>query len=63
MYVNSTVARTIVKGTGNVADSTADLLISQMKAAEPFTEKEKSDFKILDTTQPQKAQLKQLISQ
>ncbi len=61
--ITKSVARTTVKGAADVADSTADLLLSQMKAAEPFTEKEKSDLKILDTTQPQEAQLKQLISQ
>jgi len=53
----------LVKRTGDVADSTADLLPSQMKAAEPFTEQEKPYLKTLDTTQPQEAQLKQLISQ
>lgn len=52
----------LVKRTGDVADSTADLLPSQMKAAEPFTDKEKSYLKILDTTQPQEAQLKEVIS-
>ncbi len=53
----------LVKRTGDVADATVDLLISQMKAAEPFSDREKSHLKILDTTQPQQAQLKQLISQ
>jgi len=53
----------LINRTGDVADSTVDLLPSQIKAAEPFTEKEKSYLKILDTTQPQEAQLKQVISQ
>ncbi|MBF2003895.1 MAG: AAA family ATPase [Chlorogloeopsis fritschii C42_A2020_084] len=47
---------------GDIADATADLLASQQDAAEPFTEKEKSLVKILDTTQPQQAQLKQIFS-
>ena len=53
----------LVKRMGDVADATADLLPSQMKSAEPFTEKEKLYLKILDTTQPRDAQLKQVISQ
>jgi predicted kinase len=44
--------------TGDIADATADLLDSQIKQAEPFTEEEQSYVKILDTTQPQQAQLK-----
>ncbi|MDM9385195.1 AAA family ATPase [Chlorogloeopsis sp. ULAP01] len=47
---------------GDIADATADLLASQQKLAEPFTEKEKPLVKILDTTQPQQAQLKQIFS-
>ncbi|MFQ4141665.1 AAA family ATPase [Chlorogloeopsis sp. ULAP02] len=47
---------------GDIADATADLLASQQKSAEPFTEKEKPLVKILDTTQPQQAQLKQIFS-
>ena len=31
-----------------------------MKAAEPFTDKEKLYLKILDTTQPRDAQLKEI---
>ncbi|MGB3758580.1 MAG: AAA family ATPase [Rivularia sp. (in: cyanobacteria)] len=52
----------LVKRKGDVADSTVDLLPSQMKAAEPFTNKEKLYLKILDTTQPRDAQLKEVIS-
>ena len=44
--------------TGDIADATADLLDSQLKQAEPFTEEEQSYVKILDTTLPQQAQLK-----
>lgn len=42
----------------NLADCNGDLLISQMKAGESFTDKEKQYLKILDVTQPQKAQFK-----
>jgi hypothetical protein len=42
---------------GDIADATADLLASQLRSAEPFTEKEKPLVKILDTTQSQQAQL------
>ncbi|MEH1891199.1 MAG: AAA family ATPase [Nostoc sp.] len=49
--------------TGDIADATADLLASQLKQAEPFTEEEQSYVKIWDTTQPQKAQLKLVIPQ
>ncbi|WP_445635304.1 gluconokinase [Nostoc sp. DSM 114161] len=51
------------KRTGDIADATADLLDSQLKQAEPFTEEEKTYVKILDTTQPQEAQLKAVIPQ
>ena len=44
--------------TGDIADATADLLASQIKQAEPFTEQEQVYVKILDTTQSQEAQLK-----
>ncbi|MDF5706787.1 MAG: AAA family ATPase [Nostoc sp. S4] len=47
--------------TGDIADATADLLDSQLKQAEPFTEAEQSYVKILDTTQPQQAQLKAVV--
>ncbi|MCX7592864.1 MAG: AAA family ATPase [Fischerella sp.] len=47
--------------TGDIADATADLLTSQLRCAEPFTEKEKPLVKILDTTQPQQAQLSWLV--
>ncbi|MBR8835470.1 MAG: AAA family ATPase [Stigonema ocellatum SAG 48.90 = DSM 106950] len=45
--------------TGDIADATADLLASQTAQAEAFTEKEKPRVKILDTTQPLDAQLKE----
>ncbi|MBX9254580.1 AAA family ATPase [Desmonostoc muscorum CCALA 125] len=51
------------KRTGDIADATADLLDSQLKQAEPFTEEEKTYVKILDTTQPKEAQLKAVIPQ
>ncbi|MDZ8107346.1 MAG: AAA family ATPase [Nostoc sp. DedQUE12a] len=51
------------KRTGDIADATADLLDSQLKQAEPFTEEEKTYVKVLDTTQPQQAQLKAVIPQ
>ena len=59
----SVLQQRIVKRKGDVADSTADLLPSQMKTAEPFTDKEKLYLKILDTTQSRDAQLKEVISQ
>jgi predicted kinase len=49
--------------TGDIADATVDLLESQLNVAEPFTEEEKPYLKILDTTQPQQAQLKEVIRQ
>ncbi|NMF62737.1 adenylyl-sulfate kinase [Brasilonema octagenarum UFV-E1] len=49
--------------TGDIADATADLLASQLQQAEPLTEKEKSLAKIVDTTQPIEAQLKNVIRQ
>jgi len=49
--------------TGDIADATADLLTSQAEQAEAFTEKEKPLVKILDTTQPLEAQLKEVIRQ
>ncbi len=49
--------------TGDIADATADLLTSQVEQAEAFTEQEKPLVKILDTTQPLEAQLKEVISQ
>ncbi|ARV62917.1 adenylyl-sulfate kinase [Nostocales cyanobacterium HT-58-2] len=47
--------------TGDIADATASLLKSQLQQAEPFTEEEKQLVKILDTTQPIEAQLKDVI--
>jgi len=49
--------------TGDIADATADLLESQFEQAEPLTEQEKPLVKILDTTQPIEAQLKDVIRQ
>ncbi|MBW4615389.1 MAG: AAA family ATPase [Desmonostoc vinosum HA7617-LM4] len=51
----------LAKRVGDIADATADLLTSQQKQAEPFTEAEQPYVKILDTTQSQQAQLKQII--
>jgi uncharacterized protein len=51
------------KRTGDIADATAKLLALQIQQAEPFSESEKSYLKILDTTQPQDAQLKEVIRQ
>jgi uncharacterized protein len=47
--------------TGDIADATVDLLASQQEKAEPLTEKEKPFVKIVDTTQPIEAQLKNVI--
>jgi len=46
---------------GDIADATPSLLTSQIQQAEPFTEKEKPFVKIVDTTQPQDAQLKDVL--
>ncbi|RAM50593.1 MAG: adenylyl-sulfate kinase [Hapalosiphonaceae cyanobacterium JJU2] len=48
--------------TGDIADATAELLESQLVAAETWTEKEKPLVKILDTTQPIQAQLKEIFN-
>lgn len=53
----------LVNRTGDIADATADLLASQLQQTEPFTDAEKQRVKILDTTQPQHAQLIEVISQ
>ncbi|QIR39925.1 AAA family ATPase [Tolypothrix sp. PCC 7910] len=55
------VQERLLKRTGDIADATADLLASQIKQFEAFTETEKPYLKILDTTQPQQAQLKEII--
>jgi uncharacterized protein len=47
--------------TGDIADATADLLTSQVEQAETFTPLEQQKVKILDTTQPYDAQLKDVI--
>ncbi|BAZ81981.1 AAA family ATPase [Sphaerospermopsis kisseleviana CS-549] len=49
----------LVNRTGDIADATADLLVSQLNQAEPFTDKEQPYIKILDTTQPLEEQLKE----
>ncbi|WP_341524818.1 AAA family ATPase [Nostoc sp. UHCC 0302] len=51
----------LVNRTGDIADATADLLTSQLKQAEPFTEEEQPYVKILDTTQALESQLKEVI--
>jgi aminoglycoside phosphotransferase family enzyme/predicted kinase len=48
----------LVNRTGDIADATVDLLASQQKQAEPFTETEKPYVQICDTTQPPQTQLK-----
>lgn len=53
----------LLNRTGDIADATADLLVSQFDQAEPFTDAEQSYIKILDTTQTDEAQLKHLICQ
>lgn len=41
---------------GEISDATADLLASQLAAAEPFTEAEQPYVKTIDTTQDVAAQ-------
>jgi uncharacterized protein len=55
------VQKRLDERTGDIADATADLLASQLQQFEEFTEAEKPYVKILDTTQPQQAQLKEII--
>ncbi|TAE57986.1 MAG: adenylyl-sulfate kinase [Nostocales cyanobacterium] len=52
----------LVNRRGDIADATSDLLASQLKQAEPFTETEKPYLKILDTTKSKEEQLKELIT-
>jgi predicted kinase len=47
----------LINRTGDIADATADLLVSQLNQAEPFTDKEQPYIKILDTTKPLDSQL------
>jgi predicted kinase len=47
--------------TGDIADATADLLVSQINQADPFTDKEQSYIKVLNTTQPLQTQLTEII--
>ncbi|QYX33715.1 AAA family ATPase [Sphaerospermopsis torques-reginae] len=49
----------LVNRTGDIADATADLLVSQLNQAESFTDKEQPYIKILDTTQSLEEQLKE----
>ncbi|BAZ32590.1 hypothetical protein NIES4074_50960 [Cylindrospermum sp. NIES-4074] len=53
----------LVNRTGDIADATADLLVSQLKQAEPFTDKEQPYITVLDTTQPLQSQLNKVIRQ
>jgi predicted kinase len=53
----------LVNRTGDIADATADLLVSQLKQAEPFTDKEQPYVTVLDTTQPLQSQLNKVIRQ
>ncbi|MEM7554173.1 MAG: AAA family ATPase [Cyanobacteria bacterium P01_A01_bin.84] len=48
---------------GDITDAKADLLSSQLQNTEPFSDEEKSYLKILDTTEPQEAQLTEVIYQ
>jgi predicted kinase len=50
----------LVNRTGDIADATVDLLASQLKQVEPFTEAEKPYVVNWDTTQPQQTQLELL---
>lgn len=52
------VQERLVNRIGDIADATVDLLASQIKQSEPFTDAEKPYVQIWDTTQPQDAQLK-----
>ncbi|MFN6571598.1 AAA family ATPase [Dendronalium sp. ChiSLP03b] len=57
------VQERLVNRTNDIADATVHLLASQIKQAEPFTDEEKPYVQIWDTTQPQQAQLTQIIRQ
>lgn len=52
----------LVKRRGDIADATSDLLESQLKQAEDFTDTEKPYLQILDTTKSKEEQLKELIT-
>jgi uncharacterized protein len=54
------VRERLVNRTGDIADATVDLLASQLKQTEPFTDTEKPYVQILDTTQPPQTQLRVL---
>jgi uncharacterized protein len=51
----------LLNRTGDIADATADLLASQIKQSEPFTDQEQSYITVVDTTQPLDTQLAGLI--
>ncbi|WP_414574834.1 AAA family ATPase [Anabaena sp. CCY 9402-a] len=54
------VQERLVNRTGDIADATVDLLASQLKQTEPFTDTEKPYVQIWDTTQPPQTQLRVL---
>ncbi|MBD2362326.1 AAA family ATPase [Anabaena minutissima FACHB-250] len=54
------VRERLVNRTGDIADATVDLLASQLKQTEPFTDTEKPYVQIWDTTQPPQTQLRVL---
>jgi aminoglycoside phosphotransferase family enzyme/predicted kinase len=54
------VQERLVNRTGDIADATVDLLASQLKQTEPFTDIEKPYVQIWDTTQPPQIQLRVL---
>jgi predicted kinase len=51
----------LLNRTGDIADATADLLISQINQSQPFTDQEQSYITVVDTTLPLEAQLSKLI--
>ncbi|MBH8571504.1 AAA family ATPase [Nostocaceae cyanobacterium CENA369] len=53
----------LINRTNDIADATVNLLESQIKQSEPFSDTEKSYVQIWDTTQSQQAQLTQIIRQ
>ncbi|UKO96655.1 bifunctional aminoglycoside phosphotransferase/ATP-binding protein [Nostoc sp. UHCC 0870] len=56
------VRERLVNRTGDIADATVDLLASQLKQTEPFTDTEKPYVQIWDTTQPSQTQLSKVIN-
>jgi aminoglycoside phosphotransferase family enzyme/predicted kinase len=55
------VTERLLNRTGDIADATADLLASQIKQSEPFTNQEQPYITVVDTTQPLDTQLSELI--